>query len=156
MEMIDVLKNQLQDGMTISKVKILQNKTKFTLKYDGIEKQGEIQNTCAIGYEQRLCRKSIDTLMSGIYIDKNQLDLARKWLNGEMWENFNNKAEETKVNEEDYKIGYSKAKEDIESIIKQKINDIENKSIKANRHMNDLEYGAYETLKDILYSIDSL
>ncbi len=105
----------------------MQSKTKFVFKYDNIEKQGEIQNICAIGYEKKLCRQTVNTLMSEIYINKGQLDLAQKWLDGEMWDNSKKRVEKsiiTSMSKINRKFYMSLDMDDIK-IIKSKLHDLE-------------------------------
>jgi len=96
MEMIDILKSQLLDGMEISDIKKLRNKTQFVFRYEGIEKQSEITHTWVVGKEQDYCRILIKQLVVDIYMNKNQLELAKKWNSGDIWENVDNKSENTK------------------------------------------------------------
>ena len=70
---------------------------------------------------------------------------------------MDNQLKEIKVvSEESYKIGYSKAKENIRLAIEQQIENIENESTNVSRHMNDLEYGAYTKLLNVLDIIDDM
>lgn len=70
---------------------------------------------------------------------------------------MDNQLKEIKVvSEESYKIGYGKAKEDIRLIIEQQVENIENESTNVNRHMNDLEYGAYTKLLNVLDFIEDM
>ena len=64
---------------------------------------------------------------------------------------MDNQLKEIKViSEESWKIGYQKAKEDLKDLINLKIDILKNNTINSNKHMNDLEYGEYTTLQDIL------
>lgn len=68
---------------------------------------------------------------------------------------MNNQLNEiTTASEESYKMGYNKAKENIRILIEYEVEKVENKS--ANRHMNDLEYGAYTKLLNILDLIEDI
>lgn len=68
---------------------------------------------------------------------------------------MNNQLNEiTTSSEESYKIGYNKAKENIRILIEYEVGKVENES--ANRHMNDLEYGAYTKLLNVLDLIEDM
>lgn len=56
----------------------------------------------------------------------------------------------------EYEAGYNNTKEKIKTLIEQQIESIENESTNINRHMNDLEYGAYTKLLYVLDLIDDI
>ena len=91
--MIDIFKKELQDGMEIVKCKEMANVYKITLSYDGMTGTCELSKMCAPNAEKTLCRKSIDTAISGMYINAGNLTEAKLWLNGEKWNVTNEKKE---------------------------------------------------------------
>ena len=91
--MIDVFKKELQDGMEIVKCKEMANVYKITLSYNGMTGTCELNKMCAPNTEKSLCRKSIDTAVSGMYINAGNLIEAKSWLDGEKWDNINKKKE---------------------------------------------------------------
>ena len=85
--MINVLKTVLQDGMEIEKVKEMANEYRVTLKYKGMTGNCSVSKMCSPGNEKSLCMKSIDTAISGMYINVGNLAEAKAWLDGERWNN---------------------------------------------------------------------
>lgn len=83
--MINVLKSVLQDGMEIEKVKEMANEYRVTLKYKGMTGNCSVSKMCSPGNEKSLCMKSIDTAISGMYINAGNLEEAKAWLDGERW-----------------------------------------------------------------------
>lgn len=83
--MINVLKTVLQDGMEIEKIKELSNEYRVTLKYKGMIGNCSVSKMCSPGNEKSLCMKSIDTAISGMYINAGNLEEAKAWLDGERW-----------------------------------------------------------------------
>ena len=91
--MIDIFKKELQDGMEIVKCKEMANVYKITLSYNGMTGTCELSKMCAPNAEKSLCRKSIDTAISGMYINAGNLTEAKLWLDGEKWNVANEKKE---------------------------------------------------------------
>ena len=91
--MIEIFKKRLQYGMEIVKCKEMANVYKITLSYDGMTGTCELSKMCAPNAEKSLCRKSIDTAISGMYINAGNLTEAKLWLDGEKWNVANEKKE---------------------------------------------------------------
>lgn len=83
--MINVLKSVLQDGMEIEKVKEMANEYRVTLKYKGMVGNCSVSKMCSPRCEKSVCMKSIDTAISGMYINAGNLAEAKAWLDGERW-----------------------------------------------------------------------
>lgn len=92
MSMIDIFKDTLQKGMVITNCKELSNRYKITLMYEGMEGTCELNKMCVPNSERALCRKAIDTAISGMYINIGNLLEAKAWLNGERWTDEETKA----------------------------------------------------------------
>lgn len=86
MKMIDVLKNELKSNMSIGTEKELSSKWKVTILYNGMQSTIDLPKTCTPGCEKEVCRKAIDTALSTMYINAGNLLEAKKWLDGEFWE----------------------------------------------------------------------
>lgn len=84
--MINVLKSILQDGMEIEKIKEMSNEYRVVLKYKGMTGNCSVSKMCTPGNEKSLCMKSIDTAISGMYINAGNLEEAQAWLDGERWD----------------------------------------------------------------------
>lgn len=93
MDMINVLKKTLQNGMEIIKYKELSNKYKITLGYKNMESSCELQKTCAPGKEIDVCKKTIDTAVSSMYINVGNFNEAQLWLHGEYWNDIAKQAD---------------------------------------------------------------
>lgn len=90
MKMIDILKQELKEGMTIKDYKELSNKYKVSLSYNGMEASTELSKTCMPGCEKEVCRNAIDDAVSTMYVNAGDLVEARKWLYGECWDECDN------------------------------------------------------------------
>lgn len=88
MDMIDAFKDTLQSGMIISKCKELSNKYKITLEYNGMQGSCELNKLCSPGNEKSLCMQAINTAISSMYIDNENIQEAKAWLHGERWDNI--------------------------------------------------------------------
>lgn len=86
MSMIDIFKDTLQDGMEIVKCKEMANVYKITLSYNGMIGTCDLSKMCTPKSEKSLCRKSIDTAISGMYINAGNLNEAKEWLDGNKWQ----------------------------------------------------------------------
>ena len=85
MKMIDILKRELKEGMTIENDRELSDKYKLVIVYDGMKAPVVLSKTCAPECEKEVCRKAIDTALSTMYVNVGNLAEAKKWLNGEFW-----------------------------------------------------------------------
>lgn len=85
MNMLDVFKDTLQDGMKITQCKELLNKYKLTLSYNGMSASCELNKLCMPGNEKSLCMQAIDNAMSTMYLGKGDLKEGEAWLHGERW-----------------------------------------------------------------------
>lgn len=83
MSMIDILKDILPDGAAISKEKETGAKYVFTMEYKGMKAEKcELRKTCAPGYEEQVCRNTLNTTIAGMYAEAGQAAEAKKWLDG--------------------------------------------------------------------------
>ena len=73
MNMLDVFKDTLQDGMEITQCKELLNKYKLILSYNGMSASCELNKLCMPGNEKTLCMQAIDKSMSTMYLGKGDL-----------------------------------------------------------------------------------
>ena len=88
-KMIDILKQELKDGMSIENNRELSDKYKLTIVYDGMKALVVLPKACAPGCEREVCRKTIDTALSTMYVNAGNLTEAKKWLDGEFWHESN-------------------------------------------------------------------
>lgn len=85
MNMLDIFKKTLQDGMKIERCKELSNKYKITLSYNGMYGICELSKTCTPGKEEFLCKQAINIVISGMYLENGNHIEAKAWLDGEKW-----------------------------------------------------------------------
>lgn len=85
MNILDIFKDTMQDGMEITKCKELANKYKLVLSYNGMSASCELNKLCTPGNEKSICMQAIDNAMSTMYLGKGDLKEAEVWLHGEQW-----------------------------------------------------------------------
>ena len=78
--MLNTLKERLQDGMEIKKVKERPSKYEITFLIDGKEYKGELPKTCAPGYQNRVADHTIFNVMCAYEIDNGNMQAAKSWL----------------------------------------------------------------------------
>ena len=115
-KMVEILESQVKlvKDLKIVKVKELSSKCKITFKYNNMEATEELQKTCTPQYEIELCRKCINGAISPMYINVDNLIEAKKWLDGEIWEDIDkesislyDKIKKSKNNKEMVKLIYN-------------------------------------------------
>lgn len=81
-EMLEILKTRLPDGLEIVKVKNRGNSShvEIVFSYRGQEKKGSLRKTCAPTYENRVCDATINNVMAAFAIDRGDLAEAKHWL----------------------------------------------------------------------------
>lgn len=77
MNILDVFKDTLQDGMKITKCKEISNKYKLTISYKRMSALCEINKLCTPGNEKSLCMQAIDDAISSMYINSGDLREAQ-------------------------------------------------------------------------------
>lgn len=85
MDMLEIFKNLLKDGMKITDLKNYASKYKITLSYNGMSASCELAKKCAPGMQEIVCKKAIDTAISTMYINTGNYGEAKRWLDGEAW-----------------------------------------------------------------------
>ena len=80
MTMLDVLKDRLIDGLKIVTVKETGNKYRMEFEYDGDRAKADLPKTCSPNCENEVAEYTIITAMSTIYINRNDLQKAKEWL----------------------------------------------------------------------------
>lgn len=86
MNILDIFKDVIQEGMEIVKCKELSNKYKLILSYNGMSASCELNKLCTPGNEKSLCMQAIDNAISTMYLSKGDLKEAEAWLHGERWD----------------------------------------------------------------------
>ena len=82
MEMLEILKTRLPEGLKILKVKNQANRSQIEIlfEYEGTNGIGWLYKTCAPGSENKICDYAICAVMANIEIQRNNLEAARAWL----------------------------------------------------------------------------
>lgn len=80
MTMLDVLKQNMMEGLTIKSVKELNNKYKLCLSYDGYETNVELSKACVSGTQDEVAQRTIITAMSNIYFNQGNYEMCKHWL----------------------------------------------------------------------------
>lgn len=83
--MFEILKETLQNDMEIINNRELSNKYKFCIVYKGMQAATELPKITSPGSEIEVCRKAINNAVSTMYINVGELEMAKKWLHGDMW-----------------------------------------------------------------------
>ena len=78
--MLDYLKEQLIDGLSIKKAKETNTKYKICFEYEGEETEAELPKSCSPGYHRDVCDNTIITAMSSLYFRKGDFQNAKLWL----------------------------------------------------------------------------
>ena len=85
MNMLDVFKGVLQEGMEMGKVKEFSKTYKFPLTYKGMTANCILEKVCALHHEETMCKRVINNAISEMYINAGNLSEAKAWLDGERW-----------------------------------------------------------------------
>lgn len=82
MEMIEILKTRLPEGVSVVKVQDRSgySQIKILLSYEGREQWTSVYKTCTPGKENHICDMTITTAMIGFALERNDLDAAKVWL----------------------------------------------------------------------------
>ena len=78
--LLDYLKEQLVEGLTIKEVKETNSKYTVCFEYDGGEAKADLPKSCAPGYHREVCDTAIITAVSSIYFCRGNYKVAKMWL----------------------------------------------------------------------------
>lgn len=78
--MLDYLKEQLVEGLTIKEVKETNSKYTIRFEYAGGEAKADLPKSCAPGCHRDVCDNAIITAISTIYFNKGDYKAAKTWL----------------------------------------------------------------------------
>lgn len=86
MEMLEILKARLPEGLKIIKVKERPgySQAEIRFEYDGTESIGWLYKTCAPGKENHICDFSICAVMANIALSRNDVEMAKFWLDKQL------------------------------------------------------------------------
>lgn len=83
MEMVEILKGRLPDGLEIVKVKDRSNRSQaeIVFRYQGVEVNGWLPKMCTPGYEENVCdRTAYNAILSVALYHKKDIEMAQKIL----------------------------------------------------------------------------
>ena len=78
--MLDILRERLIDGLTITSVKETHTKYMIKFAYEGEEATADLPKSCSPGYHERVADKTVITAMSTIYFNRGDYTKAKEWL----------------------------------------------------------------------------
>lgn len=80
MEMVEILKGRLPDGLEIVKVKDHSNRSQaeIVFRYQGVEVNGWLPKMCALGHEERVCDLNAYNAILQVAIRSNDIKLAQE------------------------------------------------------------------------------
>lgn len=152
--MLEILQDELQEGMEIKNVRELSNKWKLSITYDDMQATTELYKMVAPGCELEVCRTAINNAMSTMYINVGNLIEAKSWIDGEKW---------NLKDEEDEEIEYQRVNNDtwicnqLEELLFRYEQDIDSMINESNNVSGD-EFieGQIEELNDVLNDLKRL
>ncbi len=80
--MVEILKKRLPKGLEIVKIKNQTNRSQveITFSYNGKEKKEWLHKVCEIGFENRICDRTVSNVMAAFALDNNDLETAKYWI----------------------------------------------------------------------------
>lgn len=86
MEMLEIMKKRLPEGLEIVKVynRTGNSQLKIIFSYNGREQTGWLNKTCTPGHAENVCDFSICTVMMGFALERNDLESAKYWADKQM------------------------------------------------------------------------
>lgn len=79
--MLEILKENLIDGLKIVSAKETNTKYKIVFDFEGEQATADLFKTCSPSCEKEHCFNSIKTAMSTIYFNRGNFQKAKEWLN---------------------------------------------------------------------------
>lgn len=79
MEMLEILKGRLPEGLEIVKVKNKGSQTEIKFSYDGLEVTSWLLKTCAPGRAENVCDSTVCGAMMNAALKRNDLEMAKFW-----------------------------------------------------------------------------
>ena len=86
--MVDILESQVKliNGLEMVKCRELSSYYKVILSYNGINaRESKLDKMCVVGKEIQFVRFFIETAITGLLLESNNMIEAKKWLNHEVW-----------------------------------------------------------------------
>lgn len=86
MEMLEILKTRLPEGLEIVKVKNRSGRSQIEIlfRYDGIESTSWLYKTCTPGRENYVCDSVIFGVLAAVALKQNDLEKARHWMDKQL------------------------------------------------------------------------
>lgn len=78
--MLDILKENLIEGLTIKSVKETNLKYIVRFEFEGHEANADLPKSCIPGYHNEVVTEAIITVMSTIYCNRGDFVKAKQWL----------------------------------------------------------------------------
>lgn len=84
MEMLEILKGRLPEGLEIVKTKNKGSQTEIKFSYDGVEVVGWLPKTCIPGAAESTCDFTVCAAMISVALDYNNTEMAKFWMDKQM------------------------------------------------------------------------
>lgn len=86
MEMVEILKGRLPEGLEIVKVKNRSGRSQIEIlfRYDGVEFPSYLHKTCTPGCENEVCDNVIFAVMAAVAMKQNDFEKAGYWLDKQL------------------------------------------------------------------------
>ena len=86
MEMLEILKGRLPEGLEIVKVKNRSGSSQMEIRfsYEGTEAVGWLWKTCTPGKAEHLCDFTLYGVMCNVGITRNDFEMAKFWSDKQM------------------------------------------------------------------------
>lgn len=82
MEMLEILKGRLPEGLEIVKVKNRsgRSQSEILFRYDGVEFTSYLHKTCTPGCENAVCDNVIYSVLTAVAMKQGDMEKARYWM----------------------------------------------------------------------------
>ena len=86
MEMLEILKGRLPEGLEIVKVKNRsgRSQTEILFRYDGVEFTSYLHKTCAPGCENEVCDNVICGVLMAVALKQGDMEKAKYWMDRQL------------------------------------------------------------------------
>lgn len=81
MEMLEIMKSRMPKGLEVIRIwdRNGSDQIKILFSYEGHQHYGWLRKTCTPGFAEKNCDFSICTVMIGIALERNDLEMVKHW-----------------------------------------------------------------------------
>ena len=84
MEMLEILKGRLPEGLEIVKTKNKGSQTEIKFSYEGLEVVSWLPKTCTPGAAEYMCDSTLYGAMANVYMKRGDFDTAKFWMDKQL------------------------------------------------------------------------